>query len=256
MQPRLCATGPETIRAARAASVRKADPNDPALFPPRDGQAVVAGDPLPHLVRDRGARGRRAGGARGDPEGRRQGDLEGEGRGVRRRPHRRDRGGDRARRDRLPDASRRARGRGGALRAPGDDLLGRARHLPARAARPRRGHPARGPRRAAGGAQAARLRAQGHGDDGPQPRHPRRAHHLRAEAGPGLRRVRAGAEAAGGGAGGGRDLRDLRRGRDLRQRRPGGRGACGEGDGAGAGAGLDPGDPARPARDVLRHARA
>ncbi len=31
--------------------------------------------------------------------------------------------------------------------------------------------------------------------------------------------------------------------------------ACGEGDGAGAGAGVDAGDPARPARDVLRDAR-
>ena len=35
-----------------------------------------------------------------------------------------------ARRHRLPDASRRARRRRGALRAPGDDQLGRARHLP------------------------------------------------------------------------------------------------------------------------------
>ena len=252
MKPRLCRSGP---RLSDGATQCERPSDDPALFPPRDGRDLVAGDQVPHLVRDRGACGRRPGRARGDPEGRGRGDLEGEGRGVRRRPHRRDRGGDEARRDRVPDASRRARGRRGALRAPGDDLVGRARHLPRGAARARLGHPARRSRRAARGAEAAGLRAQGHADDRAQPRHPRRADHLRAEAGAGLCRVRPRARAAGGGAGGGGDLRHLRRGRHLRQHRPGGRGACGEGDGAGAGAGLDPGDPARPARDVLRHAR-
>ena len=46
-----------------------------------------------------------------------------------------------------------------------------------------------------------------------------------------------------------------RRGRHLRQHRPGGRGACRRAARAGGRADLDPGDPARPPRDVLRHAR-
>ena len=44
------------------------------------------------------------------------------------------------------------------------------------------------------------LRAQAHADRRPQPRHPRRAHHLRAQAGPGLRRVRARQGASDAGA--------------------------------------------------------
>ena len=191
MKPRLCRSGRDSLSDGATECERPRD--DPALFPPRDGRDLVAGDAVPHLVRDRGACGGRAGRARGDPEVGGRGDLEGEGRRVRRRPHRRDRGGDQARRDRVPDASRRARRRRGALRAPGDDLVGRARHLPQRAARARLRHPARRSRRAAGGAEAAGLRAQGHGDDRAQPRHPRRADHLRGEAGAGLCRVRAGA---------------------------------------------------------------
>ena len=110
---------------------------------------------------------------------------------VRRRADRRDRARDQARRHRLPDPSRRDRRPGSALRAPGHDLVGRARHLPRRAARARRRHPARRRRRAAGGAEEARLRAQGHRHHRPQPRHPCRADHLRRQAGAGLCRVRA-----------------------------------------------------------------
>ena len=54
---------------------------------------------------------------------------------------------------------RRARG---ALRASGHDLVRRARHLPQRAARARRRPAACRPRRAAGGAETPRVRAQGH----------------------------------------------------------------------------------------------
>ena len=67
--------------------------NDPALLPPRDGRDLVSGNEIPHLVRDRGARGRRDGRARHHSEGRRQDDLgKGQGRQIRRRAHRRDRG--------------------------------------------------------------------------------------------------------------------------------------------------------------------
>ena len=62
--------------------------------------------------------------------------------------------------------------------------------------------------------------------------------------------------AARGGARGDRDLRHLRRGRHLRQYRPARGGARRRRAGPEARAGLDPGDPARPPRHVLRHARA
>ena len=73
------------------------------------------------------------------------------------------------------------------------------------------------------------LRAQTHPDHRPQPRHPRRADHLRAEARPGLCRVRAQPRAAGRGARRCRDLRDFRRDRHLRQRPAERGGACREG---------------------------
>ena len=138
---------------------------DPALFPPRDGRDLVAGDALPHLVRDRGARRRRHGRARHHPEGSRQENLgKGQGRQIRRRAHRRDRGRGQARRHRLPDASLRDRRPGSALRAFRHDLVGRARHLLQRAARARRRHPDRRRRRAARRAQAPRARAQDDAD--------------------------------------------------------------------------------------------
>ncbi len=105
--------------------------------------------------------------------------------------------GDQARRHRLPDPPRRDRRAGRALRAPGHDVVGRARHLPRGAAHPRRRHADRRRRRAAGDAEAPRLRAQAHPDHRPLARHPRRAGHLRAEARPGLCRVRALPRAAG-----------------------------------------------------------
>ena len=80
-------------------------------------------------------------------------------------------------------------------------------------------------RRAAGGAEAPRLRAQGHADDRPQPRHPCRADHLRPEARLRLCRVRTAHARGCSGARGDRHLRDLRRRRHLRQCRPAGRGA-------------------------------
>ena len=75
-------------------------------------------DALSHLVRDRGARGLRHGRAGPDPQERGQGHL---GQGlqgqVRHGPHRRDRARGQARRHRLPHAPGRARRTRGALRA-------------------------------------------------------------------------------------------------------------------------------------------
>ena len=174
---------------------------------------------------------------------------------VRRRAHRRDRARGQARRHRLPDASRRDRRPRGALRAPGHDVVRRARHLPQRAARARRRHPDRRCRQAARRAQAPRLRAQDDADHRPLARHPRRADDVRAQARAGLCGIRARQGAAGRGPQGGRDLRDLRRGRHLRADRSARGGACRQGDGARGRAGLDPGDPARPPRHVFRDAR-
>ncbi len=70
------------------------------------------------------------------------------------------------------------------------------------------GHPAAGPRRPACRAQAPCRGAQVYPDDRAQPRHPRRAGDLRAQAGAGLRRVRPLPEAARSGARGDRHLRD------------------------------------------------
>ena len=132
----------------------------------------------------------------------------------------------------------------------GHDLVRRARHLLQRAAGARRRHSDRRRRQAARGAQAPRVRAQEDADDRPLPRHPRRADHLRPQARVCLCRVLARAGAAGCGAQGGRDLRDLRRGRHVRAGRPAGRSACRQGDGPGARAGVDPDHPARPPRHV------
>ena len=49
--------------------------HDPALLPPADGGDLVAGDAIPHLVRDRGACHRRHGRARHDAERGREDDL-------------------------------------------------------------------------------------------------------------------------------------------------------------------------------------
>ena len=122
---------------------------------------------------------------------------EGRGGQVRRRAHRRDRARDQARRHRLPDPPRRARRPRGALRAPGHDLVRRARHLPRRAARARRRPADRRYRPAARGAQDARLRAQDDADHRPQPRHPRRADDVRPQAGQAYAEFARAREAAG-----------------------------------------------------------
>ena len=114
-----------------------------------------------------------------------------------------------------------------ALRPSGHDELGRARHLPRRAAEARERHPDRRRRRAARGAEAPRLRAQDDPDHRPLARHPRRADHLRRQARAGLRRIFPRPRAARRGARGDLHLRHLRRGRHLRQHRPAGRGARG-----------------------------
>ena len=79
--------------------------------------------------------------------------------GLRRRPHRRDRARDQARRHRLPDPRHRDRRARGAVPAPGHDLVGRQRHGPGGAARPGHRPADRGRRPGAGGAEAPGLRA-------------------------------------------------------------------------------------------------
>jgi adenylosuccinate lyase len=111
---------------------------------------------------------------------------------VRHCAHRRDRARGQARRHRILEPSRRDRRPRGALRAPGHDIVRRARHLPGGAAHPRRRPAARRPRRPAGGAQAPRLRAQDDGVHRPQPRRSRRADHLWPQARASLCRVRPG----------------------------------------------------------------
>ena len=179
---------------------------------------------------------------------------EGQRRDLRRRAHRRDRARDQARRDLVPHAPRRNRRPGSALRAPGDDVVGHPRHLPQRAAHARRRHPHRRCREAAGSAQAPRLRAQDDADHRPLARHPCRAGDVRAQARAGLRGIFPREGSPDCRTQGGRDLRDLRRGRHLRACRPAHRGACGAEDGAGGRAGLHAGHPARPPRDVLCNA--
>ena len=174
---------------------------------------------------------------------------------LRRRADRRDRARDQARRHRLPDPSGRNCRPRGALRASGHDLVRRARHLPQRAAGARRRPADRRRRQGAGGAEEARLRAQDDADHRPLPRHSCRARHVRAEARLRLCGIHPRPRAAGRRPQGNRDLRDLRRGRHLRPDRSARRRTCRQSDGADAGADLDPGDPARPPRDVFRHAR-
>ena len=173
---------------------------------------------------------------------------------LRRRADRRDRARDQARRHRLPHPSGRNRRSRSALRAPGHDLLGRARHLPQRAAYPRRRPADCRPRQGSGGAEEARLRAQDDADHRPLARHSCRARHVRAEACLRLRGILARPRAPGRRPQGSRDLRDFRRGRHLCPDRSAGGRTCCESDGAHAGAGLDAGDPARPPCDVFRDA--
>ncbi len=164
--------------------------------------------------------------------------------GLGRRADRRDRARDQARRHRLPDPCLRDRRARSALPAPGHDLVGRQRHGAGGTADPRH-RPFDGRHRAsAEGAEAPGAGAQADADRRPQPRHPRRADHLRPEAGRPLRRVRAQPRAAGDGTLRDRHLRHFGPSRHLRQRRSAGRGACRSQAGPGGRASLDPGDPA------------
>ncbi len=90
-----------------------------------------------------------------------------------------------------------------------------------------------------------------HGHDRAQPRHPRRTDHLRPQARRALGRIRAQPRPSRHRPQGDRDLRHLGLDGHLRQYRPGGRGACRGQARPDARAGIDPGDPARPARRVF-----
>ena len=203
--------------------------HDPPLHPARDGPHLDAGAALPDLARRRARRLRGDGAARRGAR-RRLRDAAARVRrlrvrGRRRRAHRRDREDRQARRHRLPHLRR---GEGRRRRAPpaqGHDVLGRARHDARRPAQGRDGAAPRGRGPRPRGGEEARRRAPADADDGAQPRHPRRADHLRAEARRLVRRLAAQARGARvrGADGGGRE--DLRRGRHLRERRPARRGA-------------------------------
>ena len=114
-----------------------------------------------------------------------------------------------------------------------DDLVRRARHLAGHDPARRRGPAPRGRRSGDGRGEEARLRAQAHGDDRPQPRHPRRADLLRAQAGDLVRR--AAPRAASGcvrARDGDRGGEDLRRGGHVRAPASVGGGARLQGAGA------------------------
>ncbi len=191
-----------------------------------------AADALQDLVRNRGACGGRAGGTRRDSEGSGEDDLgQGQGRHLRRGADRRDRARNQARRHRLPHPSGGNRRPRGALRAPGHDLLRRARHLPERAADPRGRSACRRHRQGAGGAEEARLRAQDDADHRPLTRHPRRTGHVRAEARLRLRGIHPRPRAARDRPQGSGDLRDFGRGRHLRADRSAGGSTCRQSNG-------------------------
>ena len=109
----------------------------------------------------------------GDLGGRGQGDDGAQGQSRRRdREDRRHRAGHQARCPRLHDLAGRVHRAEVTLRAPGPDLLRRARHHLCRPADAGFRHPAGRHRQTAGRAEEARARAQGHADHRPQPRHP------------------------------------------------------------------------------------
>ena len=168
---------------------------------------------------------------------------------------RRHRAGDQARRDRLHHLAGRVHRAAVALRAPGPDLVGRARHHLRRPAHPGRRHPDGRRRQAAGGTEEARAGAQGHAHHRPQPRHPCRAHDLRRQARRPLRRLRPQprprwwrrgprSRPAPSRARSAPSPTSIPGSRSMwrKQARPRGR------------AGVDAGHPARPARRVLRRA--
>ena len=86
-------------------------------------------------------------------------------------------------------------------------------------------------RHGAGRAEAARLRAQDDADHRPQPRHPRRADHLRPQARQAYAEFARAKERLVAARKESRHLRHLRRRRHLRQHRPARRRVCRQGDG-------------------------
>ena len=116
----------------------------PALCPLRRNEPDLgAGEPVPHLVRDRSPRRRGDGRARHHPRDRRRARSASvamprlaEDRRRRPRADRRDRARDAARRDRLPDLARRRHRPGQPLRASGHDQQRRARYVPVGPAHP------------------------------------------------------------------------------------------------------------------------
>ncbi|CAA9279207.1 MAG: Adenylosuccinate lyase @ SAICAR lyase, partial [uncultured Acetobacteraceae bacterium] len=233
----------------------------PPLHPPGDGGDLVARRALPDLVRHRGAGRRSHGRGRRDPgRGRarhprarrpaRRRDLAG-----RRRAHRRDRAHHAPRRHRLPDLDGGGHRGQRALHAPGHDQFGRARHLLVRAVDARRRPAPRRLGRPARGAEEARVGAPAYAHRRPQPRHPRRTHHLRPQTGRPLRRVRPEPRPPARGARRGRHLRHLRPCRHLRRRGPARGSLRRRAPRPGGGAGQHAGDPARPPRRLFRRAR-
>ena len=246
-----------TITITTPSTATRGAPRDPPLHPPRDGRHLGARDPLPHLVRDRGpcrrgawpssAPSRRApraeiAGARASSTIDRIDAIERE---------------TQARRHRLPHlrspsmSARTARFVHQGMTS--SDVLDTCLAVQLDAG----GRPAaRGPRRAA---RRARRRARIEHKQTPTIG---RSHGIHAEPTTfGLKlaghyaefarnRARLVARARRD-----RDLRDLRRGRHLRQRRSARRGACRAQARPRGRAGLDAGHPARPPRGVLRHAR-
>ena len=113
-------------------------PDDPALFPPRNGLHLGAADALSSIwfeieahacdaLAEIGVIPKEAAKNIWDKAGDVTFDVD---------AHRRDRARDQARRHRLPHPSRRIHRAGFALRAPGHDLVRRARHLPCRCSLP------------------------------------------------------------------------------------------------------------------------
>ena len=96
---------------------------------------------------------------------------------------------------------------------------------------------------------------QGHALRRPQPRRPRRAHGVRAQAGAVVCRGRAQHRAAQARQGGGEGREDLRGDRHLRPRRPRRRGGGLPPARSRARSDLDPGRPARPPRGAVRRPR-
>ena len=176
---------------------------------------------------------------------------------ARSRADRRDRANDHeARRHRVPHARRGARRRRGALPPPRHDVERRGRLQASRCSSCPRVRPAP---RAHGcvrrGARAARARARRDADDRPQPRHPRRADHVRRRARRTPRRGAARSRSPRRRARRDRDRQDRGRGWHVRAPHADDRGARARIARPRRRDGLDTGRRARSARRVLLRAR-